>query len=330
MRAAWPAAALFALAACSGPQRILDTQGPAAQRIAELWWVLLALAVFVSVLVTVLLALALRRARARERGEDAPEIDGRRLVIAGGVVFPVVSLFSILVFSYQVGNEVFGRPSTPPALTVEVIGHQFWWEVRYPEHGISTANEVHIPAGRPVLFRVSAPDVIHSFWVPQLHGKLDMIPGHELTLRLQANEPGRYRGQCAEYCGAAHALMALWVVALPADEHAEWLASVKAAAGAGDPDGVEAGRRVFVAAGCAACHATRGAPLPEALGTPGPDLSTLARRQMIAAGTLPNTREALARWIRNPHLIKPGVRMPATPLEGTEMDALLDYLEALR
>ena len=330
MRSAGLTATLLALAACSGPQRILDTRGPGAARIADLWWVMLALAVFVSVLVTVLLAVALRRARARERGHVVPEINGRRLVIAGGVVLPVVSLFGLLVFSYQVGNEVFGRPATPPALTVEVVGHQFWWEVRYPEHGISTANEVHIPVGRPVLFRLSASDVIHSFWVPQLHGKLDMIPGHELTLFLQADEAGRYRGQCAEYCGAAHALMALWIVALPGDEHAAWLASEKVAAGAGEPTGVELGRRVFFDSGCAACHATRGAPLPATLGSPGPDLSTLAERGMIAAGTLPNTRQALARWIRDPLQIKPGVRMPPTPLPDEQMEALLDYLETLR
>lgn len=330
MRSAWLTAAVLALAACSGPQRILDTRGPGAARIADLWWVLLALSVFVCVLVTVLLVLALRRARARERGDVVPEIDGRRLVIAGGVLLPVVSLFGILVFSYRVGNEVFGNSNTPPALTVEIVGHQFWWEVRYPEHGISTANEVHIPVGRPVVFRLSSADVIHSFWVPQLQGKLDMIPGHQLTLRLQADEAGRYRGQCAEYCGAAHALMALWVVALPGDEHAAWLASEKAAANAGDPAGVEAGRRVFFASGCAACHGTRGAPLPATFGSPGPDLSTLAQRQMIAAGTLPNEREALARWIRDPHGIKPGVRMPPTPLPEEEMEALLDYLETLR
>jgi cytochrome c oxidase subunit II len=181
-----------------------------------------------------------------------------------------------------------------------------------------------------VLVRVTASDVIHSFWVPQLQGKLDMIPGHELTLRLQAHEAGRFRGQCAEYCGAAHALMALWIVALPGDEHAAWLASEKAAASAADPPGVETGRGVFFASGCAACHATRGAPLPDTLGSPGPDLSTMALRHMIAAGTLPNERQALARWIRNPQRIKPGVRMPPTTLPDAEMNALLDYLETLR
>jgi cytochrome c oxidase subunit II len=255
------------------------------------------------------------------------------LVWGGGVIVPVLVLFPLLVYSFHVGAEVYpplGRDADPNVLTIEVIGHQFWWEVRYPQHGVATANEIWMPAGEPVRFVVHAPDVIHSFWIPQLHGKMDMIPGRINELWVRADEPGTFRGQCAEYCGMGHALMAFWVQALPPAEFRAWVERRRIVAP--DPPGatIAFGREVFFSAGCGHCHATRGAPLAPQLGTVGPDLTDLAARRTLAAGTLANTREALADWIADPLRIKPGSRMPPTALPPTEMNALLDYLETLR
>lgn len=324
-------AASVVIAACESPQNVLDPRGPAAERIADLWWVMLWLATAVSVGVAAALLWAVHRSRRRQEGAETREVNGRALVWTGGVIVPVLILIPVLVYSFRVGAQVYPRVETDAdALTIEVIGHQFWWEVRYPQHGVATANEIYIPAGERVRFQVSAPDVIHSFWVPQLQGKIDMIPGRFNTVWMQADEPGLFRGQCAEYCGMSHALMAFWVTAVPADEFAAWLEARAAAAPEPADPAVRRGREVFFAAGCTACHSTRGAPLPPGLGTVGPDLTGLASRRTLAAGVLPNTREALARWITDPRAIKPGVRMPPTPLADDEMQALLTYLRSLR
>lgn len=346
-----PAAALTLVAvwACDGPQNALATRGAAAERIEELWWVMLALAAAVCVAVAVLLALAVRSGRRRGAGRPTREVNGWPLVIAGGVAVPALIVFGVLTFSYRVGTEVYPGPDGPDPLVIEVVGHQFWWEVRYPQHGIVTANEIHVPVGRPVVFRVSSPDVIHSFWVPQLHGKIDMIPGRVHTLRVVADEPGRFRGQCAEFCGEAHALMSFWVEAHEPDGFAAWLdrrrvTGAAAAAGAArsgpqpgaaaaeaHPAGAAAGEEIFFAAGCGDCHAVPGAPLDPVQGETGPDLTDLAARATLAAATIPNTRATLRAWILAPDAIKPGALMPATThLSIEEMDALLDYLETLR
>ena len=323
--------AILLLVGCESPQNVLDPHGPAAARIADLWWLMFGLATAVSVVVAVMLFLAIRRSRQRHKGKEVREINGRLLVWIGGVVAPVLILFPVLVYSYNVGTEVY-----PPVeddgehLTIEVIGHQFWWEVRYPQYGVTTANEIRIPAGERIRFRVSAPDVIHSFWIPELQGKIDMIPGRIHTLWIEADEPGSFRGQCAEYCGMSHALMALWVEALPAEQFAAWIDGRAAPRPEPVDPEVQRGRKVFFAAGCGQCHATRGVPLPAELRVVGPDLSDLAARRTLAAGTLPNTRAALGRWIANPQQIKPGNRMPPTLLPGDEMQALLTYLQSLR
>jgi cytochrome c oxidase subunit II len=320
------------LGACAGPQSSLDPRGPDAVRIAQLWWVMFGVAAAVSLAVTVLLLVAVSRSMQRSDGRSVPEVNGRALVWVGGVIVPVLILFPVLFFSYRVGTEVYPPPSgtAEAAVTIEVVGHMFWWEVRYPEYGITTANEIHIPVGQRVRFLVTSPDVIHSFWIPQLHGKIDMVPGRHTTLWVRADEPGEMRGQCAEYCGMGHALMAFWVVAVPADEFARWVARRTAPAIEPPDPQVGLGRDVFFAAGCGHCHATRGEPLPADLGAPGPDLTDLATRRTIAAGTLPNTRAGLAEFIENPDRIKPGSRMPATRLPVAEREALLTYLESLR
>jgi cytochrome c oxidase subunit II len=329
-RAVASLAAFAAAAACSGPQRALDAAGPAAARIAVLWWVMLALAAAVSFLVTALLLHAVRVSRRRAAGGEAAEVDGTRLVVAGGVAMPVAVLFGVLVYSNRVGVEVHRPPGGGDPIVVEVVGHQFWWEVRYPELGIATANEIRIPAGRPVRFRLTSPDVIHSFWVPQLHGKIDLIPGRVNTLWVRADRPGRFRGQCAEYCGMSHALMAFWVEALPPDAWEAWVRGRTFPAPEPEAAEVRRGREVFFAAGCGECHATRGVPLPAEVGTPGPDLTDLATRRTLAAGILPNNPGALGGWITDPQRRKPGNRMPPTLLPADELQALVAYLGTLR
>jgi cytochrome c oxidase subunit II len=328
----WSALLLSSAAAgCSGPQRMLDPKGPYAEQIAESWWIMFWLAAAVCVLVIVLLAYATLRSRKRARGAEVPEIDGMKLVVGGGIVLPFVVITGLLLYSLPLGDYV-RRPIGSPdqALTIDVVGHMFWWEIRYPELGIVTANEVWIPAGRPIRVRLASEDVIHSFWVPELQGKTDMIPGRVNELWLKADRPGAYRGQCAEYCGHAHALMAFWVTALEPDEFEAWAERRRTPQPEpGDP-AIARGREIFFAAGCGECHATRGAPLPPGLGSPGPALHDLATRRTLAAGTLENNRGNLAAWILEPQRIKPHNRMPNTLLEGEALQSLLDYLMSLR
>ncbi|MQA90106.1 MAG: cytochrome c oxidase subunit II [Gemmatimonas sp.] len=250
-------------------------------------------------------------------------------VIAGGVAIPAVILLGLFVLTLQTLGALAAQEEEP-ALTIEVVGWQWWWEVRYLDHTgrvlFETANEIHLPAGEWIALRLEATDVIHSFWVPQLAGKVDMIPGRTTELRLQADAPGTYRGQCAEYCAGSHALMAMRVVVEPAQEFLDW--SRRQTLPQAPPlDSLAAlGEEVFLGTACRACHAIRGTP---AVGNTGPDLTHLASRSTLAAATLPNTRGHLGGWLANPQRIKPAAKMPAVPLDNVEFQALLRYLETL-
>jgi cytochrome c oxidase subunit 2 len=250
-------------------------------------------------------------------------------ILVGGFAIPAVILIAFQVIS-ALTSAAAARPPAEPTLTVEVIGHQFWWEVRYPDLGIVTANEIHIPVGAPVRLQLGASDVIHSFWVPRLHGKIDMTPGRTTAWWVQADKPGSFRGQCAEFCGLQHALMAFWVYAEPRAQFEAWVEARRAAAGEPDDPGVARGRDVFFVAGCAHCHAIRGVHEPRFTGSVGPDLTHVASRRMLAAATIANTRDGLIAFILEPHAVKPGVRMPATRLDADRLDALVAFLESLR
>jgi cytochrome c oxidase subunit II len=318
--------------ACSGPQHVLDTAGPHAERIAGLWWLMFGGASIVTLVVAALLFLAIRNGRRRAEPGSPPAgtVNARALIVGGGVVVPLLVVAYLVVETGRVGVAVFRPASAADHLVVDVIGHQYWWEVRYPQLGITTANEIQIPAGAPVRFRISSPDVIHSFWVPRLHGKIDMIPGRTNTIWIEADRAGLFRGQCAEYCGPGHALMAFWVEALDPGAFEEWVESRIAPPQPTDDPRIEFGREVFFTAGCASCHGTRGAPLPASLGAPGPDLADFGRRRTLAAGTRPNNAGTLAAWIVDPETIKPGSRMPGTHLDGERLNALVNYLLSLR
>ena len=311
-----------------------DPAGPVARDIAGLWWLMLALGVAVMAVFGVALAVGLgRRSRAVRQNPSiarpGPADPGRsalRWIVVGGVVMPVVVLLVVFGFTVQTMRATPGA-APPDALRIDVLGHQWWYEVRYPDEGVTTANEMHIPVGRPVEIRLRSADVIHSFWVPALAGKLDMLPGRENVLVLEADEAGSYQGSCAEFCGLQHAKMRFLTVAEEPERFAAWLATQRRPAAEPSGGDIRRGREVFAAAGCGECHTVRGTP---AGGQKGPDLTHLASRETLASGTLPFTRRHLAEWISDPQGVKRGTQMEAPDLSGEDLEALLAYLESLR
>lgn len=317
------ALACAGLFACAPARAALDPQGPAAAVIAELWWLMVWGAVAILALVMGVLLSALARAPRDRRPQPARE---RAMIVAGGLLLPTVLLAALLVHGTRAGGRLAFVGED--ALRIEVIGHQWWWEVRYPEAGVVVANEIHIPVGRTVEFAVTSADVIHSFWVPQLGGKVDMIPGRENRLRLRADAPGRYRGQCSEFCGAQHARMALHVVAQDEDGFARWLSRQSGAAAAPSAPGPQEGGALFFRHGCDECHTIRGTA---AAGTDGPDLTHVGGRARLAAGVLENTPEERARWIRDSQRIKPGNRMRSfEDMAAADAEAIARYLGSLK
>ena len=300
-------------------QSALSPAGPDAALLERLAWLLFGGGAVIFVLVTALVCAGLVRQRGRSRS--------RWLVLGGGLLLPVPLLAALMAWSGWQGAQL-AWPFSGTRIQVTVTGHMWWWEVRYRDtrsgREAVLANELRLPVGERVYLALGAADVQHAFWVPALAGKVDMVPGRLHGMTLRADVPGRYRGQCAEYCGTQHAAMALDVVALVPRDFDTWLARQAAPAGGA---GVAArGRDVFLAARCNACHTVRG--VAEG-GTLGPDLTHLASRQHIAAGALPFNRAALLGWIANPQAIKPGARMPPSRLAPDELQALAAWLESL-
>lgn len=302
---------------------VLQAAGEAARTIETVSWVLIAggLAIFSGVML--LLAWALRRSGAAVRP--------RRWILGGGIVFPGVVLAALFAWSLPMSPP--WKPVPPPgALVIGVTGHMWWWEVRYRDpatgNALHTANEIRIPTGRPVYLALASADVIHSFWVPQLAGKMDMVPGRLQHLVLSADRPGRWSGPCAEFCGEQHARMVLQLVALPAAEFDQWLAAQSAPAAPAATPRQQAGRDAFLAHRCNACHTVRGVSEPSHL---GPDLTHVGSRLHLAAGTLPNTQEARQRWIAHVQQLKPGARMPSyEQLDAATLEAIADWMGSLR
>jgi cytochrome c oxidase subunit 2 len=246
------------------------------------------------------------------------------------VAITVVTLLGLLVASVQTGRAVASLHASS-AVTIAVTGHQWWWELEYedavPSRRAITANELHIPTNRPIALKVRSRDVIHSFWVPNLQGKRDLIPGYETAIWLQADRPGRYRGQCAEFCGLQHAHMAFDVVAEPQPDFDRWLDHLRQPAPEPTSDTERRGRELFMTGRCVTCHTIQGTA---AQGLAAPDLTHVASRRAIGAGTLLNTPDHLAAWIANPQASKPGNQMPRNPLPREDLQALTAYLQALR
>lgn len=309
------------------PAGALDPQGPVASEIAELWWLMLGLGVLAFVIFAVALVVALLRRPAGAAADTSEPVPGsaRNWIVMGGVALPVVLV--IVVLGYTVNTmRILPNSGGEDALVVEVTGYQYWWSFEYPELGVVTANELHIPVDRPIELRIRSADVIHSFWVPTLAGKLDALPEDVNTLVLEADEPGDYLGACAEFCGLQHAKMYLIAVAQTPDEFDEWVAGQQEPAPEPETQEAQLGRDLFTEAGCAGCHTIQGT---SATGVSGPDLTHIASRSTIASGWIPLTHENLVSWITNPHDEKKGVLMPAAELDAEQIEAVAAYLETL-
>jgi cytochrome c oxidase subunit II len=312
-----------------GEQSPLKPVSDPAREIAKLsWWMFGIAAVVFGGAVFLLLLGWLGRRR-----EGFPLIGKRERVENGAVVlFGIVVPVAVLVVVFAFANLVVIRDTDAPsaastALTVEVTGHQWFWEVRYPGTPAVTANEIHIPARTRVDLVAKTDDVIHSIWIPRLNRKIDTIPGHPNRILLYADEPGRYRGQCGEFCGLQHTHMAMYVFADPAARFRSWLRNMGRPRRPPSTPDERSGERVFLDNQCASCHTIRGT---RARGDIGPDLTHLQSRTTLAGLTIPNNSAYLASWIRNPQHVKPGNKMPSLNLSRAEREKLLDYLESLR
>jgi cytochrome c oxidase subunit 2 len=314
--------ALLAIA-CGGPQSALAVAGRDAERIRHLFIVMSIGAFIVWAAVVTIAIYAIRKTDSHSTRA------GNLLVIGGGFALPTVVLAGLLAYGLPMIPAVLASPS-PGALRIHVTGKQWWWRVEYvtAQGRIETANEIRVPLGQRVEFQLTSPDVIHSFWVPSIAGKMDMIPGRVTRLALEPTRTGVFRGACAEYCGASHARMAFEVVVLEAQEFSRWLdAQSRAAPSPSDPQLVR-GATAFVTHGCTACHTVRGIAEASRI---GPDLTHVGSRLRLAAGTLPNGPGAFAGWILDPERVKPGVHMPAfRTLSADDVTALAAYLESLQ
>jgi cytochrome c oxidase subunit 2 len=322
------AAVTVMAAGCGGRQSTLAPGSPPARDIAALWWwmLLAACVVFAGALGLIGLAWV----RRRRPGEPLMRGGKRQfaLVVVFGIVIPLVTnvaLFVVANFVVIKQTEAPAEASTP--LTIEVTGRQWFWEVRYPGTPAVAANEIHIPVRTRVNVIATTGDVIHSFWVPRLNRKIDMIPGRRNRILLYADNPGLYRGQCAEFCGLQHAHMAMYVQAQEPEDFRRWLRAESAGARAPTTGAQQAGRQAFFRDHCADCHALRGTP---ARGDVGPDLTHVGSRTTIAALMLPMDTEGLTAWLRDPQHVKPGNRMPDLGLSDADVRSLVAYLESLK
>ena len=320
---------LLAVAGCGGPfpQSTLAPRSNLGAEVDALftnifWW-----AVVVFAIVEGLLLFVIIRYRARPGAGQPSRLHGHTALEIGWTLAPALILVFIAVPTMR---TIFATAARAPAgaLRIEVIGHQWWWEYRYPDLGIVTANELHLPLGRPVELEMTSADVIHSFWAPGLGGKRDLTPGRVTRIAFTADSLGEVAGQCAEFCGASHANMRLRVFVESDSAFAAWVARQKADAvvpARGSP--AEQGQQAFARGACIACHTIAG--LPQARGTVGPNLTHVASRTTLAGAMLPNTTEWLRRWIANAPSLKPGSLMPAMPLPEDQMAALVAYLQSL-
>lgn len=320
------------LGGCSGWQSALDPKGPEAQHLADLirLFTTLCTAIWVFVMLALLVGL-LRQHRPRPEplALNPPRERRTMAVVVGLTIATALVVLTLSALSYASQRKLYAKE--PAGLEILVIGHQWWWELRYqdqrPDRTFTTANEMHIPVGTPVRLKLQSSDVIHSFWAPSLAGKMDLIPGQENELQFTASRPGVYRGQCAEFCGWQHAHMGLLVHARPKEEFEAWRADqIKPAETPSEPER-QRGQDLFLSKACVMCHTIRGTL---AGGKVAPELTHVASRRYLAAATLPMSRGNIAAWIVDPQGIKPGANMPLTRIEPDELDPLVSYLAGLR
>jgi cytochrome c oxidase subunit II len=322
------------LAGCGDGSDSLDAHSHQAKDIASLFWWMMGGAWLGLGLVVGLLFWSWKRRKRRGWGDDVEgDKPGEKrswyAVIGLGIVLPIIVVSALFVIGDLFVIKTTQAPaSTATRMTIRVIGHQWWWEVRYAGTNAVTANEIHIPVRTPVRVVVSTADVIHSFWVPELNRKIDTIPGRPNAIELDALQTGRYRGQCAEFCGLQHAHMAMYVFVDPPDVFRRWLAREEKPASSPSDGGLASqGERLFLNGPCSSCHAIRGT---DATGFVGPDLTHVASRSTLAALTIPNDTENLRQWIADSQHVKPGNLMPNFRVSGSKLDALVAYLEGLK
>lgn len=312
----------FLLGGCTGYPSVLAPASPEAGEVASLFWGVMAVAAVIFVVVEGLLVIALLRFRNRANAPEPDQIHGHlRLEIAWTLV-PSLVVVGLFVATLQ----TMGAVTEPKrdALQVKVVGYQWWWKVEYPDLGITTAADIHVPVGQPVAIELVAGDVIHSFWAPELFGKTDVVPGHSTSTRFTASRAGVFRGQCAEFCGVQHANMGFLIIAEPRDQFDDWVRRMQSPAA--EPTGDETGRGAQAFGSCMGCHTVAGT---QAQGKIGPDLTHFGSRRSIAALTLDNNPENLAKWLANPQGVKPGNRMPSLGLSHEAIEDLVAYLEQL-
>jgi cytochrome c oxidase subunit 2 len=329
--------AMVLTASCGGVQSAVDPAGIQSQRLANLWWTFFSICLAVYLIVMVVLTSAFfRRRRADETTvpETRPDpVRENRLsnVIKAMVGVSLVALFALMITSFRAGSAINALSKAEGPLSIKVIGHQWWWEIEYkddtnPSNNVITANEIHIPLGRPIKLELQSNDVIHSFWLPNLHGKKDLVPNYATAFYFSADKPGTFWGQCAEFCGYQHAKMRFVVTTETPEEFESWINAQRTSAAVST--GIEErGKNIFLTSVCAQCHTVQGTI---ANGRVGPNLSHVGSRSYIAAGSLRNTEENLRQWITDPQKIKPGIRMPMNNYSEEDLDALVAYLRSLK
>jgi len=324
--------ALLAVSGCAGWQSVLDPQGPESKHLSGLIWIFTGLSAVIWLAVMGVLLVAIVR-RAPERPDPLAlhmPIERRGVMIVGGAVLAtLLTVIGLTALSYFSQRHLYATQAS--AVVVKITGHQWWWDVRYegdrPDQVLTTANELYIPAGQPITVKLAASDVIHSFWVPSLMGKQDLIPGQDNELQFTAIRPGVYRGQCAEFCGWQHAHMGMFAVVLPREQFSAWRAAQTAPALMPDDPVRRKGAAIFQSKACVMCHTIRGTSAGSRV---GPDLTHFASRKSIASATLPMSRGNIAAWLLDPQGIKPGTNMPNVSLAPDEVEPLVSYLEGLR
>ena len=320
---------LVALAGCDGGQSAWEVNGTSAVYIKALMVLVIAVCTLIWIMVVVITALALRRRR-NSALEAKPRSDKQVAYVVGGAVAATVVVITMLtVASFYTTRSIDHSDTAEVRITVR--GEQWWWRIIYtdpdPAKTFETANEIHIPVGKAVRLQLESADVIHSFWVPSLAGKQDLVPGRTNFLSIRAERPGVYRGQCAEFCGLQHSHMAMLIVADDQASYEHWLSLQRSAALSSTAQEVLAGQGVFMQKPCAACHSIRGT---SARGTVGPDLTHVGSRGTIAAGLFERTRGSLAAWVADPQTLKPGSYMPMIPLQSHELRQVSAYMESLK
>lgn len=347
-------ASALALAGC-GPQGYLHPAGPAGHDLAAVGWLAIVLLSAASIITWAIIGwMAVRKRGTFAEHAPADQGGGQRWIVIGGVAFPVVVLTVLFVATLTTLREFPMAHVQMDEPDIRVTGHQWWFDAEYLPGGsicgsaaddigkraaalpegqrasfvVHAPTQIHIPVGKPVEIELVSHDVIHSFWVPKLHGKVDLIPGQKNRVRIQADQPGVYEGECGEYCGVQHAHMRLTVVAQPVEQYVGWLNRQREPAAPSADAHVQAGRQVFERAACALCHRVRGTP---AQGLVGPELTHVGSRQRIAGGTLPNTTANLEAWVTDAQSLKPGAQMPSLrQFKGEELRDLVAYLQSLK